>query len=88
MAIDRWRIKVEEIIVKLESLRAQLNDVERKLNKAKGISWKEFRDLVGRRSYLIKLIHDLENRANDFYKGNLVLTKENITFGGVAELTK
>lgn len=88
MAIDRWRIKVEEIIVKLESLRAQLNDVERKLNKAKGISWEEFRDLVGRRSYLIKLIHDLENRANDFYKGNLVLTKENITFGGVAELTK
>ncbi len=33
-----------------------------------------------------KLIHDMENRANDFYKGNLVLTKENLTFGGTAEL--
>ena len=88
MAIDRWKIKVEGIRVKLESLRAQLNDVERKLNKAKGMPWEEFRDLVDRRSYLIKLIHDLENRANDYYKGNLVLTKGNITFGGVAELTK
>lgn len=81
-------MKVEEIRLKLENLRAQLNDVERKLNNTNGMPWEEFRDLVGKRSYLIKLIHDLENRANDYYKGNLVLTKENITFGGVAELMK
>ena len=81
-------MKVEEIRLKLENLRAQLNDVERKLNNANGMPWEQFRDLVGRRSYLIKLIHDMENRANDYYKGNLVLTKENITFGGVAELMK
>lgn len=81
-------MKVEEIRLKLEDLRAQLNDVERKLNNTNGMPWEEFRDLVGKRSYLIKLIHDLENRANDYYKGNLVLTKENITFGGVAELMK
>ena len=86
MAMDIWKMKVEEIRLKLENLRAQLNDVERKLNNAKGMPWEEFRDLVGRRSYLIKLIHDLENRANDFYKGNLVLTKENITFGGTADI--
>lgn len=79
-------MKVEEIRLKLENLRAQLNDVERKLNNANGMPWEQFRDLVGRRSYLIKLIHDMENRANDYYKGNLVLTKENLTFGGVAEL--
>lgn len=79
-------MKVEEIRLKLENLRAQLNDVERKLNNANGMPWEQFRDLVGKRSYLIKLIHDLENRANDFYKGNLVLTKENLTFGGTAEL--
>lgn len=79
-------MKVEEIRLKLENLRAQLNDVERKLNNANGMPWEQFRDLVGRRSYLIKLIHDMENRANDYYKGNLVLTKENITFGGVAEV--
>lgn len=79
-------MKVEEIRLKLEDLRAQLNDVERKLNNTNGMPWEEFRDLVGKRSYLIKLIHDLENRANDYYKGNLVLTKENITFGGVAEV--
>lgn len=88
MARDRWQIKVEEISIKLENLRAQLNDVERKLNNANGMPWEQFRDLVGKRSYLIKLIHDLENRANDFYKGNLVLTKENLTFGGTAELMK
>lgn len=88
MAIDIWKIKVEEIRLKLENLRAQLNDVERKLNNANGMPWEEFRDLIGNRSYLIKLIHDLENRANDYYKGNLVLTKENITFGGTAELMK
>lgn len=88
MAMDIWKMKVEEIRLKLENLRAQLNDVERKLNNAQGMPWEQFRDLVGRRSYLIKLIHDIENRANDFYKGNLVLTKENITFGGVAELMK
>lgn len=81
-------MKVEEIRLKLENLRAQLNDVERKLNNANGMPWEQFRDLVGRRSYLIKLIHDMENRANDYYKGNLVLTKENLTFGGVAELMK
>lgn len=81
-------MKVEEIRLKLEDLRAQLNDVERKLNNTNGMPWEEFRDLVGKRSYLIKLIHDLENRANDYYKGNLVLTKENITFGGVGELMK
>lgn len=81
-------MKVEEIRLKLENLRAQLNDVERKLNNANGMPWEQFRDLVGRRSYLIKLIHDMENRANDFYKGNLVLTKENLTFGGTAELMK
>lgn len=81
-------MKVEEIRLKLESLRAQLNDVERKLNNANGMPWEQFRDLVGRRSYLIKLIHDMENRANDYYKGNIVLTMENITFGGVAELMK
>ena len=86
--MDRWKMKVEEIRLKLEDLRAQLNDVERKLNNTNGMPWEEFRDLVGKRSYLIKLIHDLENRANDYYKGNLVLTKENITFGGVAELMK
>lgn len=79
-------MKVEEIRLKLEDLRAQLNDVERKLNNTNGMPWEEFRDLVGKRSYLIKLIHDMENRANDYYKGNLVLTKENITFGGVAEV--
>lgn len=79
-------MKVEEIRLKLENLRAQLNDVERKLNNANGMPWEQFRDLVGRRSYLIKLIHDMENRANDYYKGNLVLTKENLTFGGTAEL--
>ncbi|MBU3808332.1 MAG: hypothetical protein H9802_07935 [Candidatus Phocaeicola faecipullorum] len=84
--MDRWKMKVEEIRLKLEDLRAQLNDVERKLNNTNGMPWEEFRDLVGKRSYLIKLIHDLENRANDYYKGNLVLTKENITFGGVAEV--
>lgn len=81
-------MKVEEIRLKLENLRAQLNDVERKLNNANGMPWEQFRDLVGRRSYLIKLIHDMENRANDYYKGNLVLTKENLTFGGAAELPK
>lgn len=81
-------MKVEEIRLKLENLRAQLNDVERKLNNANGMPWEQFRDLVGRRSYLIKLIHDLENRANDFYKGNLELTQENLTFGGTAELMK
>lgn len=81
-------MKVEEIRLKLENLRAQLNDVERKLNNANGMPWEQFRDLVGRRSYLIKLIHDMENRANDYYKGNIVLTMENITFGGVAELMK
>lgn len=81
-------MKVEEIRLKLENLRAQLNDVERKLNNANGMPWEQFRDLVGRRSYLIKLIHDMENRANDYYKGNLVLTKENLTFGGTAELMK
>ena len=88
MARDRWQIKVEEIRIKLENLRAQLNDVERKLNNANSMPWEQFRDLIGKRSYLIKLIHDMENRANDFYKGNLVLTKENLTFGGVAELMK
>ena len=88
MARDRWQIKVEEIRIKLENLRVQLNDVERKLNNANGMPWEQFRDLIGRRSYLIKLIHDMENRANDFYKGNLVLTKENLTFGGTAELMK
>lgn len=81
-------MKVEEIRLKLENLRAQLNDVERKLNNANGMPWEQFRDLVGRRSYLIKLIHDMENRANDFYKGNLVRTKKNLTFGGTAELMK
>lgn len=81
-------MKVEEIRLKLENLRAQLNDVERKLNNANGMPWEQFRDLVGKRSYLIKLIHDMENRANDYYKGNLVLTKENLTFGGTAELMK
>lgn len=79
-------MKVEEIRLKLENLRAQLNDVERKLNNANGMPWEQFRDLVGRRSYLIKLIHDMENRANDYYKGNLVLTKENLTFGGTANI--
>lgn len=81
-------MKVEEIRIKLESLRAQLNDVERKLNNANGMPWEQFRDLVGNRSNLIKLIHDLENRANDYYKGNIVQTKENLTFGGTAELMK
>lgn len=52
-------MKVEEIRLKLENLRAQLNDVERKLNNANEIPWEQFRDLVGKRSYLIKLIHDL-----------------------------
>lgn len=78
---------ISNILDTLPRLQARLEEINDKLFKG-GMTASEFRDLVSKRSAIIKNIHDLEKRAKEMYKIKLEPTKKDITFGGVAELMK
>ena len=78
---------ISSILDMLPRLQARLEEINEKLYKG-GITASEFRNLVSKRSAIIKNIHDLEKRAKEMYNMKIEPTKKDITFGGVAELTK
>ena len=78
---------ISSILDMLPRLQARLEEINEKLYKG-GITASEFRNLVSKRSAIIKNIHDLEKRAKEMYNMKIDQTKKDITFGGVAELTK
>ena len=78
---------ISSILDALPKLQAQLEEINEKLYKG-GITASEFRNLVSKRSAIIKNIYDLEKRAKEMYNMKIDQTKKDITFGGVAELTK
>ncbi len=78
---------ISSILDTLPRLQARLEEINEKLYKG-GITASEFRNLVSKRSAIIKNIHDLEKRAKEMYNMKIDQTKKDITFGGVAELTK
>lgn len=76
---------ISNILDTLPRLQARLEEINDKLFKG-GMTASEFRDLVSRRSAIIKNIHDLEKRAKEMYNMKIEATADNLTFGGVAEL--
>lgn len=78
---------ISNILDTLPKLQARLEEINDKLYKG-GMTASEFRCLVSKRSAIIKNIHDLEKRAKEMYNMKIDQTKKDITFGGVAELTK
>ena len=78
---------ISEILDTLPKLQARLEEMNERIYKG-GMTASEFRELISQRSALIKNIHDLEKRAKEMYNMKIDQTKKDITFGGVAELTK
>lgn len=78
---------ISKILDTLPKLQARLEEMNERIYKG-GMTASEFRDLVSKRSAIIKNIHDLENRAKEMYNMKIESTKKDITFGGVAEIMK
>lgn len=78
---------ISKILDTLPKLQARLEEMNERIYKG-GMTASEFRELISQRSALIKNIHDLEKRAKEMYNMKIDQTKKDITFGGVAELTK
>lgn len=78
---------ISKILDTLPKLQARLEEMNERIYKG-GMTASEFRELISQRSALIKTIHDLEKRAKEMYNMKIDQTKKDITFGGVAELTK
>lgn len=78
---------ISKILDTLPKLQARLEEMNERIYKG-GMTASEFRELISQRSALIKNIHDLEKRAKEMYNMKIEPTKKDITFGGVAELTK
>lgn len=76
---------ISKILDTLPKLQARLEEINEKLYKG-GITASEFRNLVSKRSAIIKNIHDLEKRAKEMYNMKIEATAEKITFGGTAEV--
>lgn len=76
---------ISNILDTLPKLQARLEEINDKLYKG-GMTASEFRDLVSKRSAIIKNIHDMEKRAKEMYNMKIEPTKKDITFGGVAEV--
>lgn len=76
---------ISSILDALPKLQAQLEEINEKLYKG-GMTASEFRDLVSKRSVIIKNIHDMEKRAKEMYKIKIDQTKKDITFGGTADI--
>lgn len=76
---------ISNILDTLPKLQARLEEINDKLYKG-GMTASEFRDLISKRSAIIKNIHDMEKRAKEMYNMKIEPTKKDITFGGVAEV--
>lgn len=76
---------ISNILDTLPKLQARLEEINDKLYKG-GMTASEFRDLVSKRSAIIKNIHDMEKRAKEMYNMKIGQTKKDITFGGTADI--
>lgn len=76
---------ISSILDTLPRLQARLEEINDKLFKG-GMTASEFRDLVSKRSAIIKNIHDMEKRAKEMYNMKIEATADNITFGGTADI--
>lgn len=76
---------ISKILDTLPKLQARLEEMNERIYKG-GITASEFRNLVSKRSAIIKNIHDLEKRAKEMYNMKIEPTKKDITFGGTADI--